>query len=207
MGGVSTEGNSHHILVAAAAQAAGPCAPGEETAWGRRVREMAVELTLIAADVGQDTENLTGATSFIAILEKVEIEESNRRGLLTLLNPEGGTETIRTEPEHTDRGRALIGRARDLEGRWVLVWKYIEPMAGSKTRTVRMLAHLMELGDGGRLSITAAKNVVLQEAGGDRERARQAWTAAGLPDAGPVSFGQLEQARAAAKKAASPAAR
>jgi hypothetical protein len=207
MGGVSTPDDSHYSLVSAAAQAAGPCAPGEEEAWGRRVRQMAVELHLIAADVRQDTEDLKDATRFIAVLEKVEIEASSRRGLLTLRNTEGETETIRTDQEHTYRGQALIRRAQSLEGRWVLVWKYMETMAGQKKRSVRMLAHLMELSDSGTLPSAAAKTIVLREAGDDVERARQAWTAAGLPDDGPVSIAQLDQARAAAKKAASPAAR
>jgi len=43
--------------------------------------------------------------------------------------------------------------------------------------------------------------MVLQEAGGDVARAQQAWTAAGLPGTGPVSVGQLEQAREAAREA------
>jgi hypothetical protein len=41
--------------------------------------------------------------------------------------------------------------------------------------------------------------MVLQEAGGDVSRAQQAWTAAGLPEVGPVSIDQLEQAREAAR--------
>jgi hypothetical protein len=48
---------------------------------------------------------------------------------------------------------------------------------------------------------TAAKKIVLQEAGGDTARAQDAWAAAGLPGTGPVSVDQLEQARAAARKA------
>ena len=41
----------------------------------------------------------------------------SRRGLLTLRLPSGETEPIRTEQKDSDRGRALIERARSLEGR------------------------------------------------------------------------------------------
>ena len=137
--------NSHYSLVIAAAQAAGPC-PGEEAAWGRRVHGLTVDLHLIAQQARQDIERLESARTFIAFLEKVEIEESSRRGLLTLRLPSGESEPIRTEQKDTDRGRALIDRARSLEGRWVLVYRYNERKAGQRNQSVRMLAHLMDLG-------------------------------------------------------------
>ena len=55
-------------------------------------------------------ERLESARTFIAFLEKVEIEESSRRGLLTLRLPSGESEPIRTEQKDTDRGQALIER-------------------------------------------------------------------------------------------------
>jgi len=158
MGGVD---NSHYSLVIAAAQAAGPCSPGEE----------------------------------------VEIEESSRRGLLTLRLPSGESEPIRTEQKDTDRGQALIERARSLEGRWVLIYRYNERKTGQRNQSVRMLAHLMDLGVDGAVPNTTAKKMVLQEAGGDVSRAQQAWTARGLPEAGPVGIDQLEQARKAVREA------
>ncbi len=193
--------NSHYSLVSAAAQAAGPCPPGEEAAWGRRVHGLTVELHLIAQQARQDIERLESARTFIAFLEKVEIEESSRRGLLTLRLPSGESEPIRTEQKDTDRGRALIERARSLEGRWVLVYRYNERKTGQRNQSVRMLAHLMDLGVDGAVPNTAAKKMVLQEAGGDMLRAQQAWTATGLPEAGPVGLDQLEQAREAARTA------
>jgi len=48
---------------------------------------------------------------------------------------------------------------------------------------------------------TAAKKMVLEEAGGDVARAQRAWTVAGLPGTGPVGIDQLERARAAAREA------
>ena len=192
--------NSHYSLVAAAAQAAGPCPPGEETAWGRRVHGLTVDLHLIAQQARQDIERLEAARTFIALLEKVEIEESSRRGLLTLLLPSGVSESIRTEQKDTDRGRTLIERARSLEGRWVLVYRYNERKAGPGNQSVRMLAHLMDLGVDGAVPNTTAKKMVLQEAGGDVARAQQAWLAARLPETGPVSVDQLEQARAAVRE-------
>ena len=51
MGGVD---NSHYSLVIAAAQAAGPCPPGAEAAWGRRVHGLTVDLHLIAQQARQD---------------------------------------------------------------------------------------------------------------------------------------------------------
>ncbi|HEY1620585.1 MAG TPA: hypothetical protein VGG25_23370 [Streptosporangiaceae bacterium] len=191
--------SSHYSLVTAAAQAAGPCPPGGEAAWGRRVHGLTVDLHLIAQQARQDIERLESAKTFVAFLEKVEIEESSRRGLLTLRLPSGESEPIRTEQESTDRGRALIDRARSLAGRWVLVYRYNERMAGQRHQSVRMLAHLMDLGADGAVPGVTAKNMVLQDAGGDVAKAQEAWKSAGLPDAGPVTVSQLEQARAAAR--------
>ena len=196
-GGVDS---SLYSLVSAAAQAAGPCPPGQEAAWGRRVQGLTVDLHLIAQQARQDIERLESARTFIAFLENVEIEESSRRGLLTLRLPSGESEPIRTEQQDTDRGRALIERARSLEGRWVLVYRYNERKSGSRTQSVRMLAHLMDLGSDGSVPSATAKKMVLQEAGGDVSRAQEAWTAAGLPAAGPVTIGQLEQARTAVRQ-------
>jgi hypothetical protein len=104
--------NSHYSLVIAAAQAAGPCPAGEEAAWGRRVHGLTVDLHLIAQQARQDIERLESARTFVAFLEKVEIEESSRRGLVTLRLPSGESEPIRTEHAGTDRGRALIEALR-----------------------------------------------------------------------------------------------
>jgi hypothetical protein len=192
---------SHYRLVVAAAQAAGPCPPGEEAAWGRRVHGLTVDLHLIAQQARQDIERLEAARTFIAFLEKVEIEESSRRGLVTLRLPSGESESIRTEHADTDRGRALIERARSLAGRWVLVYRYNEQKAGQRNQSVRMLAHLMDLGAEAAVPSTTAKKMVLQDAGGDVARAQEAWTAAGLPATGSISADQLEKARAAAREA------
>ena len=175
--------NSHYSLVIAAAQAAGPCPPGEEAAWGRRVHGLTVDLHLIAQQARQDIERLESARTFIAFLEKVEIEESSRRGLLTLRLPSGESEPIRTEQKDTDRGQALIERARSLEGRWVLVYRDNERKTGQRNQSVRMLAHLMDLGADGTVPNTTAKKMLLEETGGDVARAQQVWTAAGLPSA------------------------
>jgi hypothetical protein len=193
--------DSHYSLVAAAAQAAGPCPAGEEAAWGRRVHGLAVDLYLIAQQARQDIERLESARTFVAFLEQVEIEESSRRGLVTLRLPSGESEPIRTEHADTDRGRALIERARSLQGRWVLVYRYNERKAGQRNQSVRMLAHLMDLGGEGTVPAVTAKKMVLQEAGGDVARAQQVWQAAGLPETGPVGVDQLEQARGAARAA------
>src|ERR1700727_820235 len=189
--------NSHYSLVIAAAQAAGPCPPGGEAGWGRRVHGLTVDLHLIAQQARQDIERLESSRTFVAFLEKVEIEESSRRGLLTLRLPSGEGEPIRTEQKDSDRGRALIERARSLDGRWVLVYRYNERKAGQRNQSVRMLAHLMDMGADGAAPSTQAKKMELQEAGGAVARAQEAWTAAGLPATGPVSVEQLERARAA----------
>jgi hypothetical protein len=197
LGGVD---NSHYSLVVAAAQAAGTCPPGNEPEWGRRVHGLTVDLYLIAQQARQDIERLESARTFIAFLEKIELEESSRRGLLTLRLPSGESEPIRTEQKDTDRGRALIERARSLEGRWVLVYRYNERKTGQRNQSVRMLAHLLDLGVDGAVPSATAKKMVLHEAGGNVTRAQEAWAAAGLPGTGPVSVDQLEQARAAARE-------
>ena len=180
--------DSHHSLVIAAAQAAGPCPPGEEAAWGRRVHGLTVDLHLIAQQAKQDIERLESARTFIAFLEKVEIEESSRRGLLTLRLPSGESEPIRTEQKDTDRGQAMIERARSLEGRWVLVYRYNERKTGQRTQSVRMLAHLMDLGTDGAVPGTAAKKMVLQEAGGDVARAQQSRACRGMARSASISW-------------------
>jgi hypothetical protein len=182
-----------YSLVIAAAQAAGPCPVGEEPSWGRRVHALTVDLHLIAQQAAQDIDRLESASRFVAFLENVEIEESSRRGLLTLRSPAGDTEHIRTEQQETDRGRDLIERARGLRGRWVLVFRYNEK--ASATKSVRMLAHLMDLGDGA-IAVNLAKKILLDDAGGTVSRAQAAWAVAGLPDSGAVSVEQLQQARA-----------
>lgn len=182
-----------YSLVIAAAQACGPCPEGGEPTWGRRVHALTVDLHLIAQQAAQDIARLESASRFVAFLESVEIEESSRRGLLTLRTPAGDTEQIRTEQQESDRGRELIARARALEGRWVLVFRYNEK--ASATKSVRMLAHLMDLGDG-VIAVNLAKKILTEDAGGAIPRAQAAWTEAGLPDSGAVSLEQLQQARA-----------
>lgn len=190
------DGGVDYSLVIAAAQAAGPCPPGEEAVWGRRVHLLAVDLHKIAQQAAEDIEQLESAHRFVAFLEKFEIEESSRRGVLTLRLPNGEFDPpVRTEQQETDRGKQMIERARSLVGRWVLVYRYNESMASNKRHNVRMLAHLMDLGDGA-ISGDVAKKIVVQDAGGDVERAKEAWESAGLPATGPVSVAWLEKARA-----------
>ncbi|MFC9123264.1 hypothetical protein ACFTXO_26275 [Streptomyces sp. NPDC057067] len=184
-----------YSLVIAAAQAAGPCPPGEEASWGRRVQTLTVDLHMVAKQAAQDVDRLESAKTFVAFLEKVEIEETSRRGLLTLRPPSGDAENIRTEQEETDRGRQLIERARSLVGRWVLVYRYNEEKAGNRQHNVRMLAHLVDLGDGA-ISVNMAKKVLLDDVGGVVARAQGAWESAGLPDTGTVGVEQLQKARA-----------
>ncbi|MEU5181103.1 hypothetical protein AB0G49_13735 [Streptomyces longwoodensis] len=181
-------------LTAAAAHAVGPLNSTSEAVWLDRVRRLAVELAFTARQVQQDVEQLDATRPFAAYLEKVEIEESSHRGLLTLLPSSGVRETIRTEQETTLRGRDMIARARELEGRWVLVYRYNEPMAGSKTHNVRMVARLMDLGEG-TLPQEVARQVLIGDAGGNEQRARQAWEAAGLPLTGPVPAPDFDRAR------------
>ncbi|WP_369199022.1 hypothetical protein [Streptomyces djakartensis] len=130
----------------------------------------------------------------MAFLEKVEIEESSRWGLLTLRNPAGDTEHIRTEQQETDRCRDLIERASALQGRWVLVFRYNEK--ASATKQVRMLAHLVDLADGA-IAVNLVKKILLDDAGGAVVRAQAAWSEAGLPDSGAISMEQLQTAHAA----------
>jgi hypothetical protein len=165
------------------------------------VHGLTVDLYLIAQQARQDIERLESARTFVAFLEQVEIEESSRRGLVTLRLPTGDSEPIRTEQADTDRGRALIERARSLQGRWVLVYRYNERKAGQRNQSVRMLAHLVDLGGDGAVPSATAKKMVLQEAGGDVARAQRVWQALGLPESGPVGVDQLEHVRGAVREA------
>ena len=154
-----------------------------------------MDLHLIAQQARQDIARLESAATFAALIEKVEIEESSRRGLVTLRLPSGESEQIRTEQEGTDRGRALIDRARSLTGHWTLVYRYNERKSGQRAQSVRMLAHLLDLGGEVAVPATTAKKIVLEDAGGDVARAQRAWQSAGLPSSGTVSVDELEQAR------------
>lgn len=182
-------------LVAAAAHAMGPASGGAgNAAWLQNVQELAVELAFAARQVEQQVQALDATHPFAAFLEKVEIEESSRRGLLTLRPNSGIPETIRTEQETTIPGRNMIARARALEGRWVLVYRYNEPKAGGKFENVRMVARLMDLGEG-TLGQDVARQVLIADAGGDEQRAQQAWREAGLPLTGSIAVTDLDPIR------------
>ncbi|WP_228984247.1 hypothetical protein [Streptomyces sp. DH12] len=193
-------------LVAAAANAAGPCPPGQEATWQKRVLDLAVELAFTTREVGQAMKILDETHPFTAYLEKVEIEASSRRGLLTLRPSGGHPETIRTEQEDTNRGKAMIARARELEGRWVLVYRYNEPKASATNRrgdfgNVRMVARLMDLGEGS-LDFAVAREVVTADAGGDAHLAAAMWKEAGLPMSGVIPVAALEPLRRALRERA-----
>ncbi|MER7761527.1 hypothetical protein [Streptomyces sp. NPDC097619] len=193
-------------LVAAAAHAAGPCPEGQEAAWQARVRDLAVELAFTAREVDQAMKTLDGTHSFSAYLESIEIEPTSRRGLLTLRPPGGGIETIRTEQQDTGRGAAMIARAEELVGRWVLVYRYNEPTAASRQHrggfnNVRMVARLVDLGEGA-LAFSVAREIVTADAGGDAGLAARLWREAGLPERGMVPVADLEHVRQRARAAA-----
>jgi hypothetical protein len=139
--------SSYYSLVAAAAQAAGPCPPDGETDWAARILRLTVDLHLIASDASQHIAELEEAHRFLAILEGVDIEESSQRGVVTLRPPSKPAEKIRTEQRHTRRGRELSERARPLQGHWVLVYRRNEKTSANGNREVRMLLHLEDLGD------------------------------------------------------------
>ncbi|RSS94272.1 hypothetical protein EF903_06965 [Streptomyces sp. WAC05292] len=193
-------------LVAAAAHAAGPCPEGQEATWQARVRDLAVELAFTAREVDQAMKTLDETHPFSAYLEKIEIEPTSRRGLLTLRPPGGGTETIRTEQQDTNRGAAMISRAEELVGRWVLVYRYNEPTAASRKQrgefgNVRMVARLMDLGEGA-LAFSIAQSIITADAGGDASLAVRLWRDAGLPERGMIPVADLEPVRQRARAAA-----
>ncbi|MER7688802.1 hypothetical protein [Streptomyces sp. NPDC097610] len=195
-------------LVAAAAHAAGPCPEGHEAAWQRRVHDLAVELAFTAREVDQAVKTLDESHPFTAYLEKVEIEPASRRGLLTLRPDGGAVETIRTEQEDTLRGEAMIKRARELTGRWVLVYRLNEPTAASKRHrgefgTVRMVARLVDLGEGA-LAFTIARELLTADAAGDARLASQAWRDAGLPERGMIPVADLNRVRQALRERTTP---
>ncbi|MGW7090042.1 hypothetical protein ACWGH2_42035 [Streptomyces sp. NPDC054871] len=200
--------SDYTALVAAAAHAAGPCPVGQEATWQSRVRDLAVELAFTSREVGQAMQTLDETHPFTAYLERVEVEASSRRGLLTLRPVGGAAESIRTEQEDTNRGKAMIARARELEGRWVLVYRYNEAKASSANRggdfgTVRMVARLMDLGEGA-LAFDVARQVVTADAGGDEHLAAQMWKEAGLPTRGMIPIAGLEPVRKAVRERAAP---
>ncbi|MEU1824148.1 hypothetical protein ABZ502_17190 [Streptomyces abikoensis] len=196
-------------LVAAAAHAAGPCPEGQEAAWHNRVRALAIDLAFTTREVDQAIKTLDAMHTFSAYLEKVEIEPSSRRGLLTLRPDNSGTiETIRTEQKDTVRGAAMIARAQELTGRWVLVYRYNEPTAASKKQrgnfdSVRMVARLIDLGEGA-LAFTIARELATADAANDARLAGQIWREAGLPEHGMIPVADLEPVRRTIRERTAP---
>ncbi|WP_255345780.1 hypothetical protein [Streptomyces chartreusis] len=197
-------------LVAAAAHAVGPCPEGQEAAWQSRVHQLAVDLVFTAREVDQAVKALDHTRPFAAYLEKVDIEPTSRRGVLTLRPDSGSTpETIRTEQQDTARGDAMIKRARELEGRWVLVYRYNEPTTASRNQrggfqTVRMVARLVDLGEGA-LSFAVARELVTADADGDTRLAGQAWRDAGLPEHGMIPVADVNRVRQTVRERTTPA--
>ncbi|WP_158678824.1 hypothetical protein [Streptomyces sp. Tu6071] len=64
----------------------------------------------------------------------------------------------------------------------------------NRNRSVRMVVYLVDLGEGA-LPVNAAKNLLLEEASGGEEAAKAAWQDAGLPEAGVVTYAELDRAR------------
>ncbi|MGP3690699.1 hypothetical protein ACTVZO_39450 [Streptomyces sp. IBSNAI002] len=115
--------SSHRSLVLAAAQAAGPCPVGEESAWRARVRTLSVDLFVLGDVVARDVQRLSAATGFPATLLGITVEDSSTRGVLLLRNVSGEPEpAICTDRGDTDAGAAMIARAQALVGRRVLVY-------------------------------------------------------------------------------------
>lgn len=75
----------------------------------------------------------------------------------------------------------------------MLVFRYNEQ--ASATKQVRMLAHLMDLGDGA-IAVNLAKKILTDDAGDAIPRAQAAWTEADLPNSGAITVEQLQRARA-----------
>lgn len=179
-------------LTLAAAQAAGPCPPGEEAAWAQRVRDLAFDLYVLGDTVGQDLNRLDGAKQFTATLLLVRIETSSTRGVLVLRNSSGEREQLRTDRSDSDAGRAMVDRARALVGHRVRVYRINETMAGNAKMQVRVAVHLVDGGaDTDPVPEASAKQVLLEEAENDTAAARTAWAAASLPDSGSVTVHQL----------------
>jgi hypothetical protein len=182
-------------LTLAAAQAVGPCPPGEEAAWTEQVRARAVHLYTLADTVGQDLQRLDEAKQFTATLITVRVEATSTRGVLVVRNTSGELEELRTDRGDSDSGRAMIEKARALVGHRLRVYRLNEQMASNANRQVRTVVHLTDHGpDTDPIHEHNAKENVLAAAEGDKEAARVAWVEAGLPASGSVSVRQLAEA-------------
>ena len=143
----------HLPLVLAAAQAAGPH-DGDSEAWLQRVQHLAVELHLLARQLGERLERIDAAAVFTGTIVDVRIEASSTRAIVRF-RPDKTTqdrelEEIRTERGDTPEGTAMIARARAMVGHRAVFYKYNEKMesagAAPKGSTVRILVHLVDLG-------------------------------------------------------------
>jgi hypothetical protein len=141
-------------IVLAAVGAAGPIGEG----WSDRVFDMTVRIAAMTGEHSPYTQaarRVMDSAMFVAEYRGFEIEKSSTRAKVTLYSPRGqkddGLEQIRTDRTDSPQGARMVAALADIEpGTRLAVWKFNEPIAGSKMgETVRILTHFEVLGGAG----------------------------------------------------------
>jgi hypothetical protein len=138
-----------------AVTAAGPM--GDDLAtWRDRVEAAAVEVSILADDKSPLQERVAkvmGSAKFVGVITGVKVEETSTRGVVRIntgqvtRNCPDGIETIRTERGDSVAGAQMIELAKRLKNHRVLVYKAMETSASDPNVKVRVLVHLIDLGE------------------------------------------------------------
>ena len=135
-------------IILAAVAAAGVKDDGFEG----RVIENAKAFTAMMSEqsrVNKVIDSVKNAKTFTGIVESIVMEQTSKRGVLTLktkpseYHPDG-LETVRTERSDSDDSvLPMMRRLRDLKGSRVLVWVEVQ---NAGTKKVRVLQHFEAIG-------------------------------------------------------------
>ena len=148
------DSNTRTQLITSAVNMTGPVGD-DPSAWQGQVRLNLAQLTAMTAERSSYSrliEEVTSAKVFSGTVLAVKREERSTRGLVTLKtrpseHAEDGTETARTDRTDTPDGLAMARKIQSLKGHRVMVWVYIDEVAGKADRKVRVIKHVEDLGE------------------------------------------------------------
>lgn len=142
--------NNTAIIIASAIAAAGEKDSGYEARVKSKITEIAVAIN--DQSYIDTVKGVLEAKVFTGVVESMVLEETSKRGVLTLITQPSsfhpdGKETVRTE--RTDFDASVLPMMRhirdNLKGHKVAVWIEMQPSADN-TRKFRVLRHIKDLG-------------------------------------------------------------
>jgi hypothetical protein len=132
------------MAVAAAIASAGPSGANTHDWYKRVMTKIPQAAAWIAAGSRpfELAKQVAEAQHFTGILRGVEIEESSKRGIISLANRNGEIEKLRTNPQWSPHGKAIYDALQRVQvGSLIMVWKAIENVQGDATKKVRVVVH------------------------------------------------------------------